>query len=325
MERLPIPDFRAPDHDRLRRPTADLLDTIYLCQQRQEWFREYARNEALPPLALVGSARLQDSVEATATRLRTALAFDLSVRRELPTWTDALRRFLGQVEDLGVLIMVAGVVGSNNRRKLDPAEFRGFALSDPLAPLIFINGSDSKAAQMFTLAHELAHLALGQSALSDTQPSQVAANGNLDNNILPEARTESWCNRVAAELLVPIAAFLTEYRQNAECQTEAQRLARIFKVSVLVILRRMYEAGGLTRNEFSQEYQAALDRLATLPGGSGGDFYLTLGARVGKRFSRAVVSSTLEGRSSFSDAFRLLGFRKMSTFRALSRTLGMSF
>src|SRR6185312_8038766 len=135
-------------------------------------------------------------------------------RLRIPTWTDALRRFIEQADAVGVLMMVSGVVGSNNRRKLDPQEFRGFVLADDLAPLVFINGADTKAAQMFTLAHELAHIWLGVSAVSDTQASHM-----------PEQEVERWCNRVAAELLVPLAVMRAEYEGRRPLEEEINRLA----------------------------------------------------------------------------------------------------
>jgi len=205
-ERIPIPDFRTAGNVQIDQPTPDLLDTIYLCQQRQEWYREYAFAAGEPPLAFVGSARPTDDVASTAERIREALGLDLEERRDLPTWTDALRRFIEQADAFGVLLMVSSVVGSNNRRKLDPGEFRGFALSDSLAPLVFINGADTKAAQMFTLAHELAHLWLGQSALSD-----------VELRTEPENNVERWCNAVAAELLVPLEAFRASLRRMRNC------------------------------------------------------------------------------------------------------------
>lgn len=161
VERVPIPDFRTIASARIHRPSPDLLDTLYICQQRQEWYRDFARAEGEDRLPFVGSSDLTSDIAETAARMRTALGFDFAERRQMPTWTEALRRFIEQADLLGVLVMVSGVVGSNNRRKLDPAEFRGFALSDDLAPLVFINGADTKAAQMFTLAHEMAHVWLG--------------------------------------------------------------------------------------------------------------------------------------------------------------------
>lgn len=312
-EHLPIPDFRTMENQRVDRPSPDLLETIYLCQQRQEWYRDYASATREQPLPFIGTATTNSDVVATASAIRHLLKFSIEERRQLPTWTDALRKFIALADAIGVLVMVNGVVGSNNRRKLDPAEFRGFALSDGIAPVVFINGADTKSAQMFTLAHELAHLWLGQSALSDIEP--VSA---------PQNRVEDWCNRVAAELLVPLDAFRAAYRANEDLAVALQRLARQFKVSTLVILRRIYDAGGLTREAMWEAYRQELARLRELQvKGSGGDFYLTLGARVGKRFARALVGSTLEGQTLHRDAFRLLGFKKLSTFHELANSLGV--
>jgi len=161
------------------------------------------------PLGFVGSAQAQDEVVSTAARMRSELGFDVDARRQMPTWTDALRKFIEQADNLGVLVMCSGVVNNNNYRHLDPQEFRGFAMADDLAPLVFINGADTKAGQMFTLGHELAHIWLGQSAVSDSQPVT-----------LPNERVERWCNEVAAELLVPIELVRGEYRADAALSDE---------------------------------------------------------------------------------------------------------
>jgi Zn-dependent peptidase ImmA (M78 family) len=311
-EPLPIPDLRTAGNIHIGRPSPDLLDTIYICQQRQEWYRDFARSTGEAPPEFAGSARLQDDVVNTAALMRRALGFDLEERRSLSTWTEALRRFIEQADALGILVMSSGVVLNNTHRQLNPEEFRGFAMADDLAPLVFINGKDTKAAQMFTLAHELAHIWLGQSGVSDAQATSV-----------PEQAVELWCNRIAAELLAPLDVLRSEYNRRAELQAEVSRLARCFKVSTLVILRRIYDAGGIGREEFWNIYADELRRLQTIPRGSGGDFYLTQEARLSKRFAGALVSSTLEGQTLFRDALRLLGFSKMETFQKLGQSLGV--
>lgn len=312
VESVPIPDFRTVGNVHVGHPSPDLLDTVYICQQRQEWYRDFARSVGEEPCSFAGSACVANNVETTAALIRHALGLDLDERRQMPTWTDALRRFIEQADALGILVMCSGVVLNNNRRHLDPEEFRGFAMADELAPLVFINGADTKAAQMFTLAHELAHIWIGQSAVSDSQAMWV-----------PENAVERWCNQVAAELLVPLEVLRAEYGAGTELRAEVDRLARRFKVSTLVILRRIHDVGGLTREQLRQAYDAELERLRALPKGSGGNFYLTQAARVSKRFARALVVSTLEGQTLYRDAFRMLGFSKLTTFHELGRSLGV--
>ena len=313
VERVPIPDLRTIGSQRVEHPSPDLLETIYLCQQRQEWYRDYLRSQREDGLSFVSSVAISARVEDVAAAIRAQLKFDIEERRQITTWTEALRRFIGQADAAGVLVMVNGVVGNNNHRKLDPGEFRGFALSDELAPLVFINGADTKAAQMFTLAHELAHIWLGQSALSNVSPVTVSTD-----------EVELWCNRVAAETLTPLAVFQQEYRRGEDLRGAMDRLARQFKVSTLVILRRIHDAGGLTRDQFWTAYEAELARLRSIASESGGgDFYLTQAARVGKRFARALIISTLEGQTLHRDAFHLLGFSKLATFHELGHSLGV--
>jgi Zn-dependent peptidase ImmA (M78 family) len=313
-EPLPIPDFRTVADRAIAQPSPNLLDTVYICQQRQDWYRDHAQVTGQAPLSFVGSLTMATAPADAARQLRDALGFSVEMRRACPTWTEALRAFIGQADELGVMVMVSGVVLNNNTRRLDPQEFRGFALSDPQAPLVFINGADSKAAQMFTLAHELAHLWLGQTALSDVSAERRSSNV-----------TERWCNEVAGELLVPMEAFLAGLLAEEPVVATLKRLARHFKVSSLVILRRLLDAGRMDRAAFFACYRDEMARLSEIEarGTGGGDFYRTTAARVSKRFARALVESTLEGRTLYRDTFHMLGISKTATFNELGRSLGL--
>jgi Zn-dependent peptidase ImmA (M78 family) len=312
VEQVPIPDFRTPGSIYLNRASPDLLETIYICQQRQEWYHEYAMLLREDPYSFVGSAKLNDSIISVAANIRHMLGFEIEERHNMHTWEEALRQFISQIDDLGVLVMINSVVGSNNHRKLDQSEFRGFTLSDDLAPLIFINGADTKSGQMFTLAHELAHLWLGETGISDIEPISSPIN-----------RIEIWCNQVAAEILVPLTIFKNVYDETIDLNIEMDRLARYFKVSTLVILRRIYDAGYLMQDELWEIYDKELKRLRAMPRGRGGDFYRAQRVRVSNRFAKALIANTLEGQTLHRDAFRLLGFAKHSTFLQLGRNLGI--
>jgi Zn-dependent peptidase ImmA (M78 family) len=316
-ERLPVPDFRTMPGADVTRPTADLLDTIYLCQRRQEWYREFALANDDVPLDFVGSLEPGSDVTQAASRMREVLGFDTEQRAEYGSWSDALRGLAERAEALGVLVMTSGIVGSNTRRTLNPEEFRGLALVDDVAPLVFVNGADTKAAQIFTLAHELAHVWAGKSGVS---------NPRLQRRDDTDA-IERWCNAVAAEFLVPLEHLSSTFEDTSDMARQLERLARRYRVSTLVIVRRVFDLGALPSDEFQRAYKRELDRvMAELErrGPRGGSFYKTLPSRTGKRFARAIIASTLEGQTLYRDAFRLLGIRNASAFDELRNRLRLA-
>lgn len=313
-ERLPIPDFRTVADRGVRRPSPHLLDTIYAVQLRQEWMRGFLVEQGEPPLAFVGSRTVGDDPGEVAREVRNTLGLQARWSRTLATWEEALRHLIQKIEDVGVLVMVNGVVENNTHRPLDVEEFRGFVICDTHAPVIFINGRDAKAAQMFTLVHELAHLWLGQGGVSDFKALLPSDNA-----------VEIFCNKVAAEFLVPAGEMNAAWNEVKNGEKPFERLARFFKVSPVVVARRALDLEMISRQRFFDFYQAyqesAAERKAARTGG--GDFYRTLGSRLGKRFPAAVYGAAREGRLQYRDAYQLTGLSG-SSYDRFGRELGFT-
>ncbi len=309
-ETVPLPDLRTVKDDRLTRPSANLIATIHICQQRQEWYRQHQLLSGHDPLSFVGSLNTTVPTPEAAQKIRNALNFTAEDRTQLQTWEEATRHLTAAIDAIGVLVMVSGIVGNNTHRLLDPEEFRGFAMADDIAPLIFINGADAKSAQMFTMAHELAHIWLGESAVSDVSVVEKTTH-----------KVESWCNEVAAEFLVPWEELKEEYAADTKPSAQVHRLTKHFKVSSLVILRRLRDLKLIKERQFWPLYNNELQRIKT-KANAGGNFYTTKQARIGRSFARAIIESTLEGKTLYRDAFRLLELDKMDTFNKLCQALG---
>ena len=314
-ETLPIPDMRTHGGTGVREPSGDLLDTIYLCQRRQDWYREFAINEGATPLEFIGSASLDDNPSGVASHLSRLLGTDSDHSRGRPT--DFRHTLVKRIEALGVMVMISGIVGNQTRRPLSVDEFRGFALTDPIAPLIFVNNNDAKTAQNFTLVHELAHLVLGHSALSDADAGANHWRGE-----------ESWCNAVAAQTLLPAPVLRSMWREQKHDQlSNVDTVARRFAVSKEMVLHRLLDCGLLdpeTHRDLHEQIIAAYDD-STPPAGEekarGGNYYRTTILRMGDRFTSALISATLEGRTTYGEAFRLIGTRNPDVIRNFAEQL----
>ena len=315
VEKLSLPDFRYPANASPGVPSANLLDVISQCEIRQDWYRNYLISIGEQQLEFVASCEITDSPWEVASRITEKIGFDFDKRASLPTWDAALTDMIACADSAGILVMRNGVVGSNNKRPLDPEEFSGFALVDEYAPLVFVNGKDSRSRQMFTLAHELAHIWLGESGVS-----MNALNRPLHR------RVEKWCDRVAAELLVPMDRLKAHCEERAEVEDLLVKLSRLFKVSTLVVLRRLYDGKFIEQEECRKRFDSEIARLRALSdsrSSGGGDYYRTQISRTGKRFTRAVVYSALEGQTLYRDAFAMLGVKKQATFNEMARNVGV--
>ena len=319
-ESIPIQDFRTLKGRTPTRPSPNLIDTIYMCQDRQEWYRDYASANDMPRLPFVGSAELGDSPESTAAKMREAIGFSVEEQRKCGDASAARRDLILKIEDSGVLVMINGIVGNNTRRTLNVDEFRGFALSDQIAPLIFVNGRDGISAQMFTLAHELAHIWLGTSALSK---AGIRMDGQFP-------REEVWCNSVAAEFLVPMKAIKNEFHAADDTHRELERLSSIFNVSKLVVLRRLVDAKLMVRSEFESEWKAEMSAIQAKKeeeekkgGKKGGNFRNSFPYRVSRTFAKALISSAVGGETLHRDAARLLCLSSVGKMMKSGRSLGV--
>lgn len=318
-EKLPVPDFRTVGDRQVRRLTAPLLETIYLMQRRQEWLREYLKELGAEPLPFVGSVTPEADPDAVAGMIREALGMNLGWAAEHSTWEEALLGLRRAAEALRIMVVINGCVGNNTHAPLDPKDFRGFVLSDRMAPLIFINGADWNSAQMFTLAHELAHLWVGRGAvfnLENLQPSNDAV--------------EKFCNHVAAEVLVPEAELRAVWPKAVRDGQEFRFVARHFKVSQVVAARRALDLGLINRGAFFTFLKSWGDDEAEAKRKqkekqkeqeSGLNFYKTQGKKIGHLFGGMVVRAAREGRILYQDAYRLTGLHG-STFDRFSTAMG---
>jgi Zn-dependent peptidase ImmA (M78 family) len=315
QDKLPIPHFRTIKNGITdSSPSPDLIETIQMMEQRQDWMSEYLFQEGHSRLSFVRSANVNTSPEEIANNIRQTLNLEELWAADQPSWNKALIELRARMEDAGILVVVTGMVGTNTHRRLEVSEFRGFVLIDDYAPLVFVNNTDGKAAQMFTLAHELAHIWFGKSAIFDLIGLQPA-----DDEI------ERVCNRVAAEFLVPERILRQFWQQSVRRMPESERyheIAQHFKVSELVAAYRLLNLGLIRSKDFYDFYTDYDQDRRNLPKSDGGNFYDTQRIAIGRRFAEAVIIAAREGRLLYRDAYRLTGLHG-NTFEVFARKLGM--
>lgn len=300
---IDVPDLRTVGNER-QPMSVDLIDVVMDSQRKQAWLREYREEHGLPRLPWVGASSRTEAPQAIARRIMEALGLTARLREESKAWDGYLRVLIERAEDAGALVLRSGTVGNNTHRPLDVEEFRGFALVDAWAPVVFVNTRDVPPAQIFTLVHELVHLVIGVEGVSNA-PVAKEASRQLRSE-------EELCNRVAAEVLLPGEEFAAAWSSQTRLAENAQGLARRFKVSQLVVARRALDDGLVTPQEYwpfvRRRMAEAQRQRDTQREGDGGPPFLTMvKVHNGRGFIATVVRAVRAGELSYREGARLLG------------------
>lgn len=292
---LPLPDFRG--FDRTYKPSADLIELINDILVKQDWFREHEKEASTGSLKFVGSFTTKDSIETVAASIRQHLGINAALREATSAWSEYLSTLAKRADAAGILVMRSSVVGNSTHRQLQIKELLGFAIADPFAPVVFVNSGDFKASQVFTLAHELAHIWIGETAIAN--PDELDEDGQRN-------RVETFCNKVAAEVLVPKVEFDAAWRDaKGTAEMRVQRMARRFWVSTYVTLRRAHELGKVDKDEYATIRRHEAERRRKDAGG-GGDYYRNVIVRMSPRLANAVLTDVNRGKLELRDAAQLL-------------------
>jgi Zn-dependent peptidase ImmA (M78 family) len=319
VEDLAILQYRTIDNYYTNNPSRDLIDTISSMESIQDWMKNYLLKSDYSELSFVGSMNDVRDPLRIANDIRRVIGIDKKWYSLNADTADSFRVLRKKLEDIGVIVMMSGIVDQNTHRKLNIEEFRAFTLIDNYAPLIFINTNDSKSGKLFSLLHETAHIWIGANSFYNDRYNK-AINANQDEII---------CNAIAAELLVPNDVFvnlwssLNNYTDNF---SKVKKLAITFRCGTTVIARRALDNGYITKDAYYAIAEEAIKNYIEKEKNkeaSGGDYYITAASRYDNRFLVLLDNSVREGKTLFTDAYRITHTNRKTFAKLIEKVRGI--
>lgn len=289
-EKIPFTMFRGKGANE-GRFNLNVYDTVMSISQRQEWIEDYLIDNDIETCHLVGAISLKTPLSVAVKDFYKILGLSMDWAAEFVSVDKALNSIITRLEQNGVFVVFNGIVGNNTKRKIEVSDCRGFCLVNNTAPFIFVNTSDSKNANMFTLIHEIAHILLGISA------------GHAGDASVGEDQVERYCDSFAAEFLMPEELIISQPNN-----VSVEKLSKRFKVSKLAMARRLHDLevwDDARYNDFISEYYSNIK--IQKKAGSGGNYYATAKKRIGITFALHVNTALKSNQISYLQAYRLTG------------------
>ena len=262
--------------------------------------------EEAEPMPFVGSVRVEQGASAIAAAMREALGFDLAAFRAARGVDGAFKVLRTAVEGIGVHVVLMGNLG-HHTTSIPASVFRGLALADEVAPFVVVNENDGRAAWSFTLLHELAHVFLGQTAISGYGAA---------------AKVEAVCDEAAALILLPREE-LREFRAGGGSTDELAQAVGAFaearRVSRTMVALNLLKAGRIDHDAYQRLAerfdQERREREARSRPSGPVDYFTVRRHRIGDGLTRLVGRLMADGAMSATKAARVLGVQPTAVER----------
>jgi Zn-dependent peptidase ImmA (M78 family)/transcriptional regulator with XRE-family HTH domain len=224
------------------------------------------------------------SPSETAAKVRDYLGIDAKVQRAWKDTEQALKAWRRGVEDKGIYVF------KNSFKQKDVS---GFCLYDTEFPIIYVNNSTAQTRQIFTILHELGHILTATGGVTKRDDTYIAKLTGPDRQI------EIFCNRFAAECLLPMAEFKAALGPNPSSDESIAKIANAYRVSRHVVLLRLLGLDLVTQGFYEKkvaEWKADYD--AKKPEKGGGSYYATQGSYLGEKFLKLAFGKYYDGKIS---------------------------
>jgi Zn-dependent peptidase ImmA (M78 family)/transcriptional regulator with XRE-family HTH domain len=299
----PLQDYRRDDSKKL--DTASLF-IIRDVQVKQNWISELFEEISEDKLPFVGKYSISDNPEIVARDILDTLGIKPNNYQKTP-----INEWIDKAEAAGIFISRASYLHS--RLLLDKDLIQGFAIADKYAPFVFVNSKNWSAPQLFTLVHELAHIWIAKSGISNE--IDIDFNEKAKSKFHP---IELFCNQVAANALMP-AEIITQFgsdifHSNKLIFQQAKELG-VSSFALLVRALNLNLIPQLRYKALKQEAQGAFEKFLEIEKikkekqkerKGGPDAYLLRLNKNSKLFTRIVMDSFNNGSLSPSIASNLL-------------------
>lgn len=317
-EKIPLLEYRTIHSISFEHPSRNLIETIHDMEMIQSWTRDCMVSEGIEQPACVEAFSGESDINGLVQKVRDLLGISVDWFSKCKNVDDSYRFIRKRISDSGTLVMMNGIVGNNTHRALDINEFRAFAMIDQYAPLIFINANDSMNGRLFSLIHEFAHVCLGQNDFFNDRQSTLSS----------VSTTEKLCNAIAGEILVPQDIFRKTWNKEIKEYSAEETiilLAKTFRCGSVVIARKALDNHKINNDLYNKIALRAMmiykeNRKQSAE--SGGDYYKTAASRIDQRFFRLLIRSVSEGKTQYSDAFRLTNTNRSTYTKLVQEKIG---